>query len=180
MIKNIKVYPRYLIESYIEKEGTNFPFSNWYLISIYGHDYPLLTKANEKIMKNFGLLNSMQFEFWDINEQLYKSIKSRYPDAVLFNEDIASDIVNFIKTINTHTKDSTLVIHCSAGISRSGAVGTFACDYYGLDYNNFIKSNPYIKANQYVLSLLRKVSGTFPIATQNGIAPVDKNEIIFH
>ena len=53
----------------------------------------------------------------------------------------AKQIINFIDKAQEDENDSVLVVHCQAGISRSGAVGTFACDYCGLDYNRFIKEN---------------------------------------
>ena len=67
------------------------------------------------------------------------------------------------------SSDSVLVVHCSAGISRSGAIGTFACDYCSMDYNVFIQNNIYIMANPYVLSVLRKGAGMIPAGDHDGI-----------
>ena len=36
-----------------------------------------------------------------------------------------------------YKEDITLIVHCSAGISRSGAVGTFVNQYLNLDTQKF-------------------------------------------
>ena len=74
----------------------------------------------------------------------------------LITEEQAIEIVAFLKKFSHKKK---LLIHCDAGISRSGAVGFFACRYYGLDELEFIKNNPYIYPNPYVFNLLYTVSG---------------------
>ena len=71
-------------------------------------------------------------------------------------------MVDFLDVIQKDEEDSILVAHCAAGISRSGAIGTFACDYCGLDYNEFIGSNSNIMANPHVLRVLSNVAGMTP------------------
>lgn len=56
-----------------------------------------------------------------------------------------------------------MIVHCHAGVSRSGAVATFSCDYCGLDYNEFIKGNRFIMANPHVLDVLRKKTRKNPV-----------------
>lgn len=65
----------------------------------------------------------------------------------------AEELVSFIVK---HKDKKSCIVHCSAGISRSGAVGTFINDIYGVKYDEFIKNNPYIQANVHVYSLLKK------------------------
>jgi predicted protein tyrosine phosphatase len=65
----------------------------------------------------------------------------------------AEELVSFI--VNNKDK-ANCIVHCSAGISRSGAVGTFINDLFGIKHQEFIRNNPYVLPNPHVLSLLRK------------------------
>lgn len=75
-------------------------------------------------------------------------------DPKVFTDYKANKLYEFIK----RNKDKrTAVVHCSAGISRSGAVGTFIHDLYGTcTYEDFKRRNPMIHPNYHVLSMLRK------------------------
>jgi predicted protein tyrosine phosphatase len=70
------------------------------------------------------------------------------------NNEQAKQIIDFIEA----NKDKEIcIVHCAAGISRSGAVGTFINDLYGEPYEVFRMINPYIHPNSHVLSTLRKM-----------------------
>lgn len=65
----------------------------------------------------------------------------------------ASALYKFIKA----NKDKEAVlIHCTAGVARSGAVGVFINDFMGGDYLEFKRNNPHIQPNPHVYNLLRK------------------------
>lgn len=68
----------------------------------------------------------------------------------------AQELVRFIK--NNEDKD-TCIVHCAAGVSRSGAVGTFINDLFGEDFFTFKKRNPQVRPNNHVLRLLREAWG---------------------
>ncbi len=82
-------------------------------------------------------------------------IKTNYGIAKAFTLTQAKDLFEFIKK---HKDKQSCIIHCAAGISRSGAVGTFINDYIGGDFFEFKKANPYIHPNPLVLKLLKEVS----------------------
>lgn len=74
--------------------------------------------------------------------------------ANAFTIEQAEELYSFIKK----QKGKLLgVVHCSAGISRSGAIGTFLCDYFNVDWFEFKKDNPHIHPNNHVLKLLKTV-----------------------
>lgn len=77
------------------------------------------------------------------------------PDLKLFTRQDAQDIIDFIE----RNRDiETLWVHCSAGRSRSGAVGTFANDVWGKQtFREFLESNPTVSPNYFILALLRRV-----------------------
>ena len=94
-------------------------------------------------------------------------LKLQFDDAVedpkhslvLFDEQIAAKIVDFVRRIDT---ERLLFINCGAGISRSGAVGEVLNDYFNkyLERNEpddeyFRRMNRQIQGNQLVRRILR-------------------------
>ena len=164
-------------------EGFNFPHKNelWNLISIYGCGDPeLLTQKTKNIFSEIGCRHFLSLDFWDITPEWFigkdKSISN---DAILFDRSHASQILAFLRKIQKEKEDSVLVLHCHAGISRSGAIATFSCDYCGLDYNKFIKKNNHIMANPYVLEVLWNLTRKKPLhGWHDGIDPVRPGTIL--
>jgi predicted protein tyrosine phosphatase len=74
---------------------------------------------------------------------------------VLFDGALAVRILCFLQQFD----GAVLIIHCHAGIARSGAVAVFAHELLGTDVAQFWQDNPGISPNQHVLSVLREVSG---------------------
>ncbi len=76
-----------------------------------------------------------------------------HKNTIAFNTKMAEKLYNFIEL----NKDKfACIVHCAAGISRSGAVGTFIHDLFGFgDYFDFKKVNPKIYPNPQILKLLR-------------------------
>ncbi len=175
MIKEIKIFNRFNMEQFARTDGLNFPYKYWYLISIHSGDI-LVSPLIRRVFEKMGCKALLSMEFWDISSDAKGPTMKEYPDAVVFDEKHAARIINFIDKIQKDNKDSTLVVHCHAGISRSGAVGTFACDYCGLNYLEFIDNNPRIQANSHVLRTLREVAGMTPnFGTHNGVDNMEGN-----
>lgn len=82
--------------------------------------------------------------FYDLEEDInnYKAI----------TEEQAKEIFDFIKS-NSDKKE--LFVHCAAGISRSGAVGSFVYEYFGGAYKELLKKHPHILPNGRVTRFLR-------------------------
>lgn len=63
----------------------------------------------------------------------------------------AAELYQFIKA----NKDKEAVmIHCTAGVARSGAVGVFINDFIGGNYHELMRNNPSIQPNPHVYRLL--------------------------
>lgn len=92
--------------------------------------------------------NCLPLTFDDITD------KDNMPEFILFKEDQAVKIIQFC----VNNKDRReLLVHCTGGISRSGAVGLFINDIWGEDsYQNFMKLNPRIYPNIYVKCVLQR------------------------
>ena len=78
----------------------------------------------------------------------------QYPKCSLFTEQQAKLIIYFC--CENEFKDN-LFVHCSAGIARSGAVGTFVNDVWGNEsYPEFNARHPWLHPNSYVSMLLMR------------------------
>lgn len=74
-------------------------------------------------------------------------------ESVLFDEEMGRKLINFIEK----NKDKKQwVLHCTAGISRSGAIGEFLADYFGIAYHLFKRDNSQVKPNTLVKNIMRK------------------------
>ena len=73
-------------------------------------------------------------------------------------EQQGKQIIEFIKKIDPE-KTEYLIMHCFAGISRSGAVGTFCAEYFKdyIDIQEFKITNFRIDPNPHVLRILRNL-----------------------
>jgi predicted protein tyrosine phosphatase len=76
--------------------------------------------------------------------------------AKAFTKKQAEELFDFIKK---HKDKEVCIVHCTAGISRSGAVGQFINDYTGSDILWFKWQNRHISPNNLVLRLLREQAG---------------------
>lgn len=70
------------------------------------------------------------------------------------SEEQAQELYDFI--IKNKEKYSCIV-HCSAGVSRSGAIGEFINDLFGLPYERFKRINPRISPNIHIKTLLNNL-----------------------
>lgn len=76
--------------------------------------------------------------------------KNLYP----MTEEQGQQIIDFL----VHNRDvQTCIVHCAAGISRSGAVATFIKETFGMHEDVFRLNNRHIHPNHKVLSILRKL-----------------------
>lgn len=87
--------------------------------------------------------------FDDVEEDL----ETNQGIAKAFTEQQAAEIIEFLEQ-NKHV--TTAVIHCTAGISRSGAVGLFVNDYFGGEHQVFKVLNPHTLPNGKVSQLLNR------------------------
>ncbi|MBX9571913.1 MAG: hypothetical protein K2X77_23675 [Candidatus Obscuribacterales bacterium] len=74
----------------------------------------------------------------------------------VFNEELADKIIEFLLQCNERKDSEALFVNCAAGVSRSGAIATFAAEIFELDRKQFQKDNPGIAPNGLVLYLLRE------------------------
>ena len=100
--------------------------------------------------KNYA--NVLVQRFDDVDEDLYREGKGRIATAFTFAQ--AQEMYDFIIK-NLHRK--SCVVHCAAGVSRSGAVGSFVNEIIKGDWKTFREVNPHTHPNMHVVQMLRRV-----------------------
>jgi len=78
------------------------------------------------------------------------------PSYVFINEEDAKRIVNHVVKFHEHPEPWEFLVNCMAGISRSGAVGTFVQRMAGIPAEQFVTQNTGLRPNPYVLKLLMR------------------------
>ena len=69
------------------------------------------------------------------------------------------ELLKILDFVNRNKDKTTFIIHCSAGISRSGAVASYIADKFHteVDRCEFIRNNKQIQPNLYLLNRLHKL-----------------------
>lgn len=169
MITKVKVYDKVTVQRIIENSKSYSESQPWYLISIYSApDDSIITAEAVEALRSCGCLNCYATHFWDISnpeqvasfEESWNEIHGDDPNFV-FTKYKAQRIITFIDHCNRNEEDVTLIMHCDAGISRSGAVGRFAIQYLRLKDEALESLHP-LHPNLHVLTLLKRVSGLVP------------------
>jgi len=155
MIDSILVLPRHIVDNII-MHADPAP-GIWNLISIYGDSEELLTEGAIEILREKGLGNYLSLEFWDLSDKEFDEVKADYPAAVLFDKEHAKKIIKFVEELQESDEKHKLIIHCDAGVSRSGAVGCFINDVRGGSHDMLMLKNPNILPSAYVSSVLNRV-----------------------
>jgi predicted protein tyrosine phosphatase len=145
----------------IIKKDVRYDLTNTSLISIQEPDTDKMYYARNLYHHQKGdTHNFLSLNFYDIDEprQDFNTGESLYP----IEGHQAIMIFNFVK----NRMNMNFLIHCTAGIHRSGAVAQFIHEYlteHGKEYattqDEFNEQNPKIKPRKFVLNLLREVSG---------------------
>lgn len=94
--------------------------------------------------------NVLILYFDDVEKDMEKSPTNKH-DCKAFTVEQAKKIIHFL---NTNKDRTQFIVHCAAGISRSGSVGLFINDYFELDYKIFLENNPFISPNGHISRIL--------------------------
>lgn len=97
--------------------------------------------------------NFKSFWFHDIDEDIVDEEK-----GIVYNKASDEQLNSIIDFVEENKAMDYFIVHCTAGISRSGAVGEFVNDFFGEeDYNTFKRNNPQIIPNTYIKNRLREL-----------------------
>ena len=143
-MKQIKAISKLLFEKNFTDKEIDYYKGYACFISILDFD-------NEERKYDYSMDNFLQVKMWDIEEDLVSSNGKEYKKP----SDI--ELQKIVYFVNKHEDKVNFIIHCSAGISRSGAVATFIHHkfYDEVDKDKFMQENKYIQPNLYVLNRLK-------------------------
>lgn len=152
-MKNVHVFSRKEFEKMCEAFQLTtelVDYSDYAVISIENNG-----KAHKHILKDGKRVLNVEFDDVDVAENGFKPI----------SEETATKIFEFIDKLNRESDikghDLVLIVHCGAGISRSGAVGLFASELFGISYETFKQNNPRVNHNRRVYTELLKACGRY-------------------
>lgn len=146
-MNKITVWPRIVFYNEMKAAGINDDtvdsFSGYAFISI--QSSKVLAPAEKPYFQKQHS-NALTITFDDITNN-DTEVLTQYSDCHLFTDQDAKTIYDFVKkNIGKH-----FIIHCTAGISRSGAVGEFIQRVTESSYSEFVRHNPNIHPNSFVL-----------------------------
>lgn len=142
MNKNILAVPKAQFDKNVSNEYIKSK-SDWVFVSILDED-------NTEKKYDTSLPNFLQVKMWDIVEDLTSGDKH-------YKKVSDEELIRVVDFINANSDKSNFVVHCSAGISRSGAVARWIAEKFEVNSKDFYKNNPYIQPNLYILKRLKEL-----------------------
>ena len=131
----------------------------WAMISINCSEDKFLAEGKDlNKMERNGLEMLMSIRFDDIKFVEYERIKAIHPKIILFNEDHARKVIEFVELAQKRPEPMSLLIHCTAGVSRSGAVAAFISEYLNISFHD-----ENIMPNSHILETLRNTAKAYDI-----------------
>lgn len=97
-----------------------------------------------------GYISSLALVFDDVNP-----LEGDIEDCVAFDKTKANSIVRFVERNKSKFED--IMVHCTAGASRSCAVAAALGDFYGFEYNQEIWQRSERGPNMFVYNILTNV-----------------------
>lgn len=95
--------------------------------------------------------NVLNLWFDDVDDVDDGSVDLLGDPIIPFDSNMASKLLEFI---DVNKDKPNFVVHCTMGVSRSGAVGDFLSTYFGVPYDSFKRNNPKVIPNALVRKTL--------------------------
>ncbi len=154
MVHKILVTPREAAKAFTIGAGKDM--ERIAIISICSSEKEVLFTYD--VVKRIGCRNVITMIFADLTAVDYKIHPLLCTNYPMFSTGMAKTVITFLDNIRNQDI-GMLLIHCDAGISRSGAIGVFAVRYFGMDEKAFRRENRAISPNKLVYDTLAAVSG---------------------
>lgn len=155
MIELVKALSRRHIESRLSEylEAPNRVF-----ISVVDCNAAPVFAASERVLTvSFDDISPEMFESQETFERILAQMEELGRPYRVFSEEQARAILQFALPFHRLAGPIELYVHCTMGVSRSGAIATYIAELCRLDMQSFGMLNPQIVPNQLVLSTLQSV-----------------------
>lgn len=147
MIRRVQVVPKVEFERRLRLQP-NFLDSHFAISICDPGEKRAFDGAHEHLLK---------LTFCDVGAgEIPRGLRRKYP---CMSRHDALRTIAFIKRCRSASAVLDLVVHCNAGISRSGAVGRFAVEFLHLSRLEFHENNRLVFPSSHVLGLLRDSAG---------------------
>jgi len=127
-------------------------------ISTPGNEFP------EFYEQNYSILDILFLSFYDIEDK--NEILPAATDEQIFNDNMATQIADFVKFWDVKNNDVNIWVHCDAGVSRSAGVAAALQKYFNGDdsmyFSNDGKYVPNMLCYRKTLEKLHEI-----VATEN-------------
>ena len=143
-MKQIKALPKYVFDNNFSNEIFK-KHDNACFISIIDID-------NTEQKYDLSIDNFLQVKMWDIENDI---IQNDY----FYEKPSDNELLKIVHFVNKNKNKNIFMIHCSAGISRSGAVAMFIRDKFFDEIDNVVFNieNKHILPNLYILKKLKEL-----------------------
>lgn len=145
MAKTIKAISKVEFDSNFSDNKFNY-YDYAAFISILDYD-------NNESKYNLSIPNFLQVKMWDIEDDIIKD------GIVVYTKPSDKELERIIDFIEDHKNKQVFIIHCSAGISRSGAIARYLLHRFHneIDSKKFYKENKFIQPNLYIFYRLKEI-----------------------
>lgn len=110
------------------------------------------------ITLRFDDVSPDMFETVERFEKICAEMESMGRPFQLFSASQAAEIVAFVRQLHAADAEVNLHVHCTLGVSRSGAIAIYAAKACNLDLADFAALNPQIHPNTLVLKMLSQAT----------------------
>ena len=112
----------------------------------------ILDDDNEEKKYDTTIENFLQVRMCDIEEDIIENGK------IIHTAASDAELRRIVEFVNRHKDKTQFIVHCSAGVSRSGAVATFIREKFidEVDKERFLRENN-ILPNLYILNKLKEI-----------------------
>lgn len=113
----------------------------------------ILDCDNSESKYDLSIPNFLQVKMWDIEKDVIKD------ETVIYAKPSDTELERIIDFIEIHKDKQVFIIHCAAGISRSGAVARYLLHRFHseIDSEKFYKDNKFIQPNLYIFYKLKEI-----------------------
>ncbi|MDX1985648.1 MAG: tyrosine-protein phosphatase [Candidatus Obscuribacter sp.] len=119
---------------------------------------PVFGESERVLTVRFDDVSPEMFESQTVYERILSQMEELGRPYRTFTEEQARAILQFALPFHRLAEAVELFVHCTMGVSRSGAIASYLAELCQVDMQTFGRLNPQIVPNQLVLETFRAVN----------------------